>query len=131
MSSLVLIVDDEPRNVKLVRDLLEYHQCETVVASSGLEGIEVARERHPDLILMDVQLPGLDGISVLRKLKGDPETSSIPVIVLTSYAMKYDREDAEEAGCDEYMTKPLDTRAFMVRVREMLLRKDSGRGAGD
>ena len=116
MNRRVLIVDDEPWNLRLVRDLLEFHHYTTLEATDGEMAITLAREHQPDLILMDIQMPVMDGLSATRVLKADPVTSKIPIVALTSFAMTGDKEDALEAGCDDYMAKPLDTREFMRKM---------------
>ena len=120
MNKLILIADDEPWNLKLVRDLLEFHQYTTMEAINGEMAITLAREHKPDLILMDVQMPVMDGLSATRILKADPATSSIPIVALTSFAMTGDKEDTLEAGCDDYMAKPLDTREFMRKIGQWI-----------
>ncbi len=113
MSRRVLTVDDDPRNLKLVRDLLGVIGYETLTAADGREGIAVAKAERPDLILMDMQMPVMDGFEASQCLKSDPETRDIPIIALTSLAMQGDRERIFAAGCDDCLTKPLDTREFL------------------
>ena len=116
--SEILIVEDNVRNMKLVRDVLEHHGYPTVAAGSAEEGIEVARSRHPALILMDVQLPGIDGVEALARLRRDERTASIPVLALTAQAMSGDRERFLEVGFDGYLSKPVDVAELIQAVRE-------------
>lgn len=120
MGRVILIVEDEPRNRKLIRDLLQLKGYATLEATNGKQGVKIAREKKPDLILMDIQMPIMDGLEATRILKTDVETKGIPIIALTSYAMKGDEEKICEAGCNEYMTKPIDTREFLKKVAEYL-----------
>jgi two-component system cell cycle response regulator DivK len=113
---LVLIIEDNPLNLKLARDVLDHNGYETVGAENAEEGIALACARHPDVVLMDVQLPGTDGVQALFRLRSDPETCDIPVIALTAFAMKDDRERLLEAGFDDYVAKPLDIRDLPRRV---------------
>ena len=114
--NLILIIEDNEKNTKLVKDLLQYKGYRTVEAVNGLEGIEAAMKYKPQLILMDIQMPVMDGLEATRKLKELPETRSIPVVALTSWAMKGDEKTILEAGCDDYMTKPINTRHFIELV---------------
>ena len=114
--NLILIIEDNEKNTKLVKDLLQYKGYRTVEAVNGLEGIEAAIKYKPQLILMDIQMPVMDGLEATRKLKELPETRSIPVVALTSWAMKGDEKTILEAGCDDYMSKPINTRHFIELV---------------
>jgi two-component system cell cycle response regulator DivK len=105
---LILIIEDNLKNLKLVRDVLQFHGYPTLEAETGEAGIELARERHPALILMDVQLSGMDGRAAMQVLKADVSTQHIPVIALTAYAMKGDRERLLAEGFDGYIAKPVD-----------------------
>ncbi|HEU5394109.1 MAG TPA: response regulator [Candidatus Methylomirabilis sp.] len=116
----ILIIEDNRRNMLLVRDLLEMHGFRTLEASDAEEGIARAKAERPDLILMDLQLPGMDGLTATRLLRQDPVTAAIPVIALTAHAMKGDRERALEAGCTGYIPKPIDTRRFLTQIRAFL-----------
>ena len=116
----VLIVEDEPKNIKVVRDLLQANGFVTLEARNGQEGIDLARACRPDLILMDIQVPVLDGLEATRILKADPETCHIPVLALTAYAMKGDEERVRAAGCDGYITKPLRLTSFLEQIGAFL-----------
>jgi CheY-like chemotaxis protein len=108
----ILIVEDNPANLELVTDLLEAGGFSVRQARDASEGLQLARETLPDLILMDLSLPGRDGLSATRELKSDPVTQHIPVVALTAHAMLGDECVAREAGCNGYLTKPIDTRRF-------------------
>jgi CheY-like chemotaxis protein len=108
----ILVIEDNTLNLKLVRSLLMLGDYQVVEADNAETGIELAKEQQPDLILMDIQLPGMDGLSATRELKTDPEVKGIPVIALTAYAMLGDEQKALEAGCVGYIPKPLDTKEF-------------------
>ncbi|HKW72511.1 MAG TPA: response regulator [Candidatus Dormibacteraeota bacterium] len=119
-SSLILLVEDNEANQMLARAVLELDGYEVRVAGSGPEVFETLQAWTPDLILMDIQLPGQDGLSVTRSLKADPATASIPVVALTAHAMSGDRQLAINAGCAGYISKPIDTRTFGAQVRQFL-----------
>jgi CheY-like chemotaxis protein len=104
----VLVVDDNPANLKLLRVALETEGYETTSAVDADDAIRALQLRRPDLILMDVQLPGMDGLDLSRRLKADPTTHGIVIVAVTAYAMKGDRQKALDAGCDGYLTKPID-----------------------
>jgi two-component system cell cycle response regulator DivK len=114
---LVLIVEDNERNMRLARDVLRLGGFRTVEATSGGEGLSVAREQLPDVILMDIRLPDMDGTVAARQLKDDARTARIPVIALTSFAMKGDREWFLAAGFDGYLEKPISVLDFPEQVR--------------
>ena len=118
--SVILVVEDNEANQLLVRAVLELDGHEVAVAGSAPEALDQLRSSPPDLILMDVQLPGQDGLSLTRQLKSDPTTSSIPVVALTAHAMQGDRQLALNAGCIGYIAKPIDTRTFGAEVRQFL-----------
>ncbi len=122
MGKTILIVEDDPKSLKLFQSLLQVNGYETLEASDGRRGVELAKEKKPDLILMDVQLPRMDGLKATRALKKDEETKDIPIAALTAYAMKGDEDKIRSAGCDGYITKPIDTREFLKRITEYLLR---------
>jgi two-component system cell cycle response regulator DivK len=116
----ILIVEDEPKNLKLFRDLLQRFGFETVEATDDEQGVELARTKKPDLILMDIMMPKMDGLEATRLLKADDTTKRIPIIALTSYAMKGDRERTIEAGCDGYIAKPVDIQELLKAVEHFL-----------
>ena len=119
-NELILIVEDNEKNLKLVRDVLRHTGYQTIEAGTGEDGIRLAKERGPALILMDIQLPGIDGITALGQLRADPATRAIPVIAVTASAMTQDRKKIMAAGFDGYQTKPIRVREFMDVVRETL-----------
>src|SRR5262245_52714462 len=116
----ILIVDDNEANLKVARFALETEGFEVRVAMNGEEALEVLHAFHPRLILMDIQLPGLDGLEITRRLKADPTTRDIVVVAVTAYAMKGDREKALRAGCDGYIAKPLDPIQLPIQVEQYL-----------
>jgi two-component system, cell cycle response regulator DivK len=116
----VLIIEDNARNLKLVRDVLQFHGYTTLEAETGEAGIELAREHHPALILLDVQLPGMDGRAVVKILKEDAHTQHIPIIALTAYAMKGDQESLLAEGFDGYISKPIDIKKLPQMVESYL-----------
>ena len=118
--SRILIVEDNPTNMKLSTFLLESADYEVECAVNAEIGLTLARERHPDLILMDIQLPGMDGLQATALLKADEATRAIPVIALTALAMKGDEERILAAGCDGYIAKPIDYKDFLAKVRATL-----------
>jgi two-component system, cell cycle response regulator DivK len=119
-SNSVLIVDDTPVNLKLVRVLLSRQGFEVRTASTAEEALEMAQSFRPRLVLADIQLPGMDGLEMTRRLKAAPETHDTVVLALTAFAMKGDEEKAFAAGCDGYITKPIDTRTFPSLIREYM-----------
>ena len=119
-SPRVLVVEDNPANMMLVTEVLKRAGYRTAQARSAHEARQQIAETPPDLILMDVQLPGEDGLSLTRELKRDRATSHIPVVALTAHAMKGDEALAADAGCDAYMPKPIDTRTFAAFVAQFL-----------
>jgi two-component system, cell cycle response regulator DivK len=120
--SVILIVEDNDKNLKLVRDVLQVKGYETLEAGTGEEGIRVAAERVPDLILMDIQLPGINGIEALKILRENPATAAIPVIAVTASVMQQDRNLITEAGFDAYIAKPLNLKEFLESVKTVLER---------
>ncbi len=123
---VILIIEDNAKNLKLVRDVLQFKGYVTLEAESGEAGIALAREMRPALILMDVQLPGMDGRAAMKALKADASTREIPIIALTAYAMKGDRESLLADGFDGYIAKPIDIEA-LPRVMESYLGRRPGR----
>ena len=114
----VLVVDDGPDNLLLTQFLLEEDGFEVHTAEDAEQALDVLRTCRPEVILMDVQLPGMDGLTLTRKLRADPTWSDVVIVALTAYAMKGDEENALAAGCDGYITKPIDTRTFASIVRD-------------
>ena len=116
----ILIVDDNEMNMKLLRWLLEKHGYVVHTASDAQTAREGIRAAHPQLVLMDIQLPDIDGLQLTREIKADPGLRSIPIVAVTSYAMKGDRQRAVAAGCDGYITKPIDTKQFPIEIQKYL-----------
>jgi two-component system, cell cycle response regulator DivK len=122
VSDLILLVEDNEKNMKLARDLLRFHGFETIEATNAEDGVALARERQPKLVLMDIQLPGMDGVTALGQLRADPATARIPVCAMTASVMKEDRERFDKAGFDGFITKPIDVRQFPQQVRDAVAR---------
>ncbi len=122
MSGLVLIVEDNERNLKLVRDVLGFAGFSTLEARDAEAGIELARVQKPDVVLMDINLPGMTGFEALTALRADASTASIPVLAVTAYAMKDDRARILAAGFDGYLEKPVDVRALPGQVEALIRR---------
>ena len=118
MSRKILVVEDQEDNRRILRDLLTAGDYEVIEAVDGLEGIAKAESHRPDLILMDIQLPGVDGYEATRRIKSNPDLQGIPIIVVTSYALSGDDVKAFGAGCDAYVTKPFRPRELLAKVRE-------------
>jgi CheY-like chemotaxis protein len=116
----ILVVEDNKLNMKLVKGLIKIGKYRMLEANDAESGIEQIHEQRPDLVLMDIQLPGMDGISATKIIKEDPELKDIPIVALTSYAMQGDEEKALAAGCTGYITKPIDTRNFLETVSQYL-----------
>ena len=121
----ILYVEDNEDNVYMLVRRLRRHGFEVIVAADGAQGVEAARRGRPDLVLMDLSLPVLDGWEATRRLKGAAETRAIPVVALSAHAMAGERERALEAGCDDYDTKPVDLERLLAKIRAQL-----GEGAG-
>jgi two-component system cell cycle response regulator DivK len=119
---LILIVEDNDKNLKLVRDVLQVKGYATVEAGNAEDGIVLAREHKPDLVLMDIQLPGMSGIDAIGVLRADPATAGIPVVAVTASVMPQDRNKITEAGFDAYVGKPINLKEFLDTVRNMLER---------
>ena len=117
---LILIVEDNEKNLKLVRDVLQFEGYDVMEARTAEEGVTLATERLPNLVLMDVQLPGMDGVEALRQLRRISATASIPVVAVTAFAMKDDRARLLDAGFNGYLEKPISARALGGQVREFL-----------
>ena len=120
MTHVILVVEDNEKNLKLVRDVLEYAGYDVRVARTAEDGITLAVKEPPDLVLMDLQLPGMDGMEALRRLRENPRTADIPVVAVTAQAMRQDRERALDAGFNGYVEKPISVRAFPDQVRRFL-----------
>lgn len=120
--TVILIIEDNPRNLKLARDVLDHAGYRTLEATSAEDGLALVRAHRPDLVLMDVQLPGMDGVQALERLSADPATHGIPVVAVTAFAMKDDRARFLAAGFDGYLEKPISVREFPGQVAEMLKR---------
>jgi len=118
----VLVIEDNPMNMELASDLLRARGYDVLQAATALEALGVLQEFKPDLILMDIQLPGLNGLDLTKRLKEDPRTKEIPIIAMTAYAMKGDEEKIFQAGCIGYIPKPIDTRQFSHMVESVLSR---------
>jgi two-component system cell cycle response regulator DivK len=124
MSQRILVVEDNDRNRRLLKILLESRGYEVIEAVTGEEAMKYLKDHKPDLILMDIQLPNVDGLELTRNIKNNLKTADIPIVAVTAYAMKGDRERILEAGCDGYISKPIDTRKLILLVTETL--KNSG-----
>jgi CheY-like chemotaxis protein len=117
---LILIVEDNPKNLKLVRDTSQVKGYQTIEAGTGEQGVQLAREHHPALILMDIQLPGISGVDAFRQLRGDPGTRSIPVIAVTASVMAQERQKVMAAGFDGFQGKPISVRELLTTIRQVL-----------
>lgn len=120
MTKRILVVEDTEDNRQIIRDLLTSAGYEMIEAVNGEEGVAMAAQHRPDLILMDIQLPVLDGYEATRRIKAQPELKHIPVIAVTSYALSGDEAKTREAGCDGYVAKPFSPRQLLAKVREFL-----------
>jgi len=120
MSRLILVVEDQEDNRRIMRDLLTSAGYEVMEAVTGEDGVSAAETHRPDLILMDIQLPGLDGYEATRQIKANPDLEHIPIIVVTSYALSGDDVKAFEAGCNAYVSKPFSPRELLAKIREYL-----------
>ena len=116
----ILIIEDDEMNMKLIRSVLQLGNSRILEAKSAEEGIQIAREHHPDLILMDIRLPGMNGLEATRVLKDDPDLNDIPVVALTAYDMEEDSEAAIDAGCEAFLPKPIDTPNFRKTIAMIL-----------
>src|SRR5215471_2452447 len=120
MSKRILVVEDQPDNRQIIRDVLAPTDYEITEAENGVEALAAIAKQRPDLILMDIQLPGLDGYEATRRIKADVALQAIPIIVVTSYALAGDDDKARAAGCDAYISKPYSPRQLLAKVREYL-----------
>lgn len=119
MTSRILLIEDNEQNRYLATFLLERHGYRVEVAADGLAGVEAATASPPDLILLDIQLPGMDGHAVARTLRGVPTLATVPIIAVTSYALVGDREKVLAAGCDGYLEKPIDPETFVASIEDI------------
>ena len=120
MSKCILVVEDQEDNRQILRDLLGASGYRMIEAEDGQKAVASAAEHKPDLILMDIQLPLLDGYEATRRIKADPALRAIPIIVVTSYALSGDEAKARAAGCDDYIAKPYSPRALLAKIRRFL-----------
>ncbi len=120
MSKRILVVEDQEDNRQILRDLLANAGYEMIEAGDGAQAITAANEHRPDLILMDIQLPMVDGYEATRQIKANPALKAIPIIVVTSYALSGDEDKARAAGCDAYVAKPYSPRALLAKIREYI-----------
>jgi two-component system cell cycle response regulator DivK len=120
MSKRILVVEDQEDNRRILRDLLGSAGYDLVEAEDGQAALALVKTQRPDLILMDIQLPLMDGYETMRRIKADPELQSIPIIAVTSYALSGDEDKARAAGCDGYVTKPFSPRQLLAKVKEYL-----------
>ncbi len=121
MKETILIVEDNPLNLELATDLLEAAGFAVAQANTGEDGVRLAGKLKPALVLMDLSLPGMDGLSAVQWLKADPATKHLSIIALTAHAMRGDDEAAIRAGCDGYISKPIDTRSFPSQIRDFIM----------
>ena len=119
---LILVIEDNDKNRKLVRDVLTFKGYTVIEAETGEDGVRLAQERLPKLVLMDIQLPGIDGIEALRRIRANDATRGIPIIAVTASAMDRDRQQIVAAGFDGYQSKPLNVKEFVAAVEQMLSR---------
>ena len=117
---LILIVEDNEKNLKLVRDVLQFQGYETLEASTAEEGLAIAHAREPALILMDIHLPGMNGITAFQRLRREPSTRRIPVLALTAQAMAQEKEELLAAGFDGFLSKPINLKEFLAVTRKLL-----------
>lgn len=129
MKQRILVVEDQEDNRRIMRDLLVSAGYEVIEAVSGAEGVEMAASANPDLILMDLQLPLIDGLEATRRIRAEPASSRTPVIAVTSYALSGDNDKALAAGCDAYFSKPVSPRRLLAKI-EAVLPKPDGEGDG-
>lgn len=120
INNTILYIEDNEQNYYLVKVLLNTRSCEVLWAQDGQEGIDRAHQSRPDLILLDIQLPIMNGYEVARRLRSNPELSRIPIVAVTSYAMAGDREKALNAGCNGYIEKPIDPDTFLTQIDKFL-----------
>ena len=121
--ALILVVEDNDKNRKLVRDLLTFKEYEVIESETGEEGVRLAQERRPSLVLMDIRLPGIDGVEALRRLRAEETTRGIPVMAMTASVMSEDRQKIMAAGFDGYQSKPINVTDFVAAVAQLLERR--------
>lgn len=126
MKRSVLVIEDNEQNLYLLHYMLEHHGFEVVLARTGREGLEKAARVRPDLILLDIQLPEMDGYTVARALRENPALKDVPIVAVTSYAMVGDRERVLAAGCDGYIEKPINPETFLSQIKSFLSRPSQG-----
>jgi two-component system cell cycle response regulator DivK len=119
-NELILVVEDNDKNRKLVRDVLTFKGYVIIEAETGEEGVRLAQERHPSLVLMDIRLPGIDGIEALRRLRAEQATRGIPIMAMTASVMTEDRQRITDAGFDAYQSKPIKVKDFVAAVERLL-----------
>lgn len=122
-SAHILVIEDNPLNLELIKDLLETEGFVVHAACTGAEGLQAAQATRPELVLLDFGLPDMSGLRVAQSLKSDPATRHLPVVAVTAHAMKGTEASAREAGCEGFLTKPINTRTFAATVRELLSRR--------
>ncbi|MBO0737480.1 MAG: response regulator [Alphaproteobacteria bacterium] len=120
MSNRILVIEDNEDNRQIIRDLLNSLGYELIEAVDGEQGVAMAQSHRPDLILMDIQLPEMDGYEATRRIRAVPELKAVPVIAVTSYALSGDEAKARDAGCDGYVAKPFSPRELLAKIREFL-----------
>ena len=120
MSKRILVIEDTDDNRQIIRDLLTAFDYELIEAADGAEGVAQAQSQHPDLILMDIQLPEMDGYEATRRIRAIPELAQVPIIAVTSYALSGDEAKTRAAGCDGYVAKPFSPRQLLAKIREFL-----------
>ena len=118
--SMILIVEDNEKNLKLVRDVLQFKGHQTIEAMTGTEGLRLARESRPDLVLMDIQLPDIDGITALARLRADPQTKNMPVVAVSASVMPDEQQKIAASGFDAFITKPLNVKNFLEIVERFV-----------
>jgi len=128
MSKTVLVVEDNDLNLKLFNELLQANGYDTLQASDGHDAVDISRRFHPDLVLMDICLPGMSGLEATQRIKSDPETADIPVVAVTANAMKGDEQSVLEGGCDGYIAKPISIGTFLEVISQFLDEKPAADG---
>lgn len=124
MAYRILLCEDNERNAKLIKDILEFHGYEVHVVVDGEEGVRMAKELMPEIILMDIQMPKMDGLTAIHEIRKEGSLAHIPIVAITSFAMAGDKERILKAGADYYLSKPIDTRALPKLIKEILNKKD-------